>query len=58
MLTDQKDIYERYRDSTTTDDNKDPFFHEYSTTIPKSPFDNVVGWINIKERGIYENNIT
>lgn len=47
---DEKDIYARYRDATTTPDNPAPNMFDFLTTVPKSKYDNVVGWIHSWER--------
>lgn len=43
---DEKDIYARYRDTTTTSNNPAPNMFDFLTNVPKSEYDKVVGWIH------------
>lgn len=43
-----RDIYARYKDTTITWNNFAPNIFISLTNIPKSPFDNVVGWIKLR----------
>ena len=46
---DEKDIFEKYRDSTIGTGEGVKFFPTNSTNTLKSKYDNVIGFIKIKE---------
>ena len=45
----EKDIYIKYRDSTCGFDTVDLFMWDSLTIVPKSKYDNVIGWIKFKK---------
>jgi hypothetical protein len=45
----QKNIYTRYKDATITNDNSATSMFDFFTTICRSKFDNIVGWIKLKK---------
>ncbi|MGD9153783.1 MAG: hypothetical protein PVG30_09095 [Gammaproteobacteria bacterium] len=45
----KKDIYAEYKDTTKGYDDAEIFMQNSLTNVPKSQYDNVIGWIKLRK---------